>query len=89
MTGSWGLLPICDLLRRGLAQDLAVTAAVEKVMSSPAVTIDAAADLYSAFKLFRAHALRRLAVVDGHEFIGMITVDDLLVDLAVDLGAYA
>jgi CBS domain-containing protein len=78
-----------DLVRRGLAQDLASTAAVQKVMSSPVVTIDADADLHAAFRLFRAHAVRRLAVVDGDEFVGMITVNDLLVDLATDLSDLA
>lgn len=34
-------------------------------MSSPVLTIDADADLHSAFKLYLAHAVRRLAVVDG------------------------
>ena len=84
-----GIVTDRDLVRRALAQDLAATAAVEKVMSSPVVTIDADADLHSAFKLFRAHAVRRLAVVDGDEFVGMITVDDLLVDLSADLSELA
>ena len=53
-----GIITDRDLVRRGLAQDLAATAAVEKVMTSPVVTIDADADLHSAFKLFRAHAVR-------------------------------
>jgi CBS domain-containing protein len=79
-----GIITDRDLVRRGLAQDLAATAGVEKVMTSPVVTIDADADLHAAFTLFRAPAVLRLAVVDGDEFVGMITVDDLLVDLAVD-----
>ena len=39
--------------------------------------------------MFRDHALRRLAVVDGEQFVGMISVDDLLVDLAGDLADLA
>jgi CBS domain-containing protein len=80
-----GIVTDRDLVRRGLAQDLASTTPVEKVMSTPVVTIGAEADLHSAFKLFRTHAVRRLAVVDSDDFVGMITVDDLLVDLAADL----
>jgi CBS domain-containing protein len=49
------------------------------------VTIDADADLHESFALFRTHGIRRLAVVRGERFVGMITVDDLLVDLANDL----
>jgi CBS domain-containing protein len=80
-----GIVTDRDLVRRGLAQDLAPTTPVEKVMSTPVVTIGAEADLHSAFKLFRTHAVRRLAVVDFDDFVGMITVDDILVGLAADL----
>jgi CBS domain-containing protein len=80
-----GIVTDRDLVRRGLAQDLAHTAPVERVMSSPVVTLGADADLHSAFKLFRTHAVRRLAIIDYDVFVGMITVDDLLVDLATDL----
>jgi CBS domain-containing protein len=60
-------------------------ARVDAVMSSPVITIAADADLHEAFSLFRTHGVRRLAVVRDEQFIGMITVDDLLVDLANDL----
>lgn len=79
-----GIVTDRDLVRRGLAQDLPPTAPVEQVMSTPVVTLDAEADLHSAVKLFRTHAMRRLAI-HGDNFIGMISVDDLLVELAADL----
>ena len=53
------------------------------------MTIDAEADLHGAFTLFRTHAVRRLAVVREGRFVGMITVDDLLIDLAADLADLA
>jgi CBS domain-containing protein len=84
-----GIVTDRDLVRRGLAHDLASSAPVKKVMSAPVVTIGAEADLHSAFKLFRTHAVRRLAVVDFDVFVGVITVDDLLVDLAADLSDLA
>ena len=58
-------------------------------MTSPVVTISAEADLHDAFALFRTHAVRRLAVVRDGRFQGMITVDDLLVDVAADLSDLA
>jgi CBS domain-containing protein len=64
-------------------------ARVDGVMSSPVVTIPADADLHDAFALFRTHAVRRLAVLRDGQFVGMITVDDLLVDLAADLADLA
>jgi len=78
-----------DLVRRGLAKGMSSDARVDAVMTAPVVTIDADADLHDAFALFRTHAVRRLAVVRGAQFVGMITVDDLLVDLAADLSDLA
>jgi CBS domain-containing protein len=41
------------------------------------------------FALLRANAIRRIPVVRGQEFVGMITIDDLLVGLAADLADLA
>jgi len=78
-----------DLVRRGLAKGLSNEARVDAVMTAPVVTIDADADLHDAFALLRTHAVRRLAVVRDAQFVGMITLDDLLIDLAADLGDLA
>jgi len=84
-----GVVTDRDLVRRALARGLAPDARVDAVMTMPVVTIDADADLHDAFALFRSHAVRRLAVVRDDRFVGMITVDDLLVDLAADLSDLA
>jgi CBS domain-containing protein len=39
--------------------------------------------------VFRSHGIRRLAVVSDGAFAGMITVDDLLVNVAADLSDLA
>jgi CBS domain-containing protein len=39
--------------------------------------------------VFEAHAIRRLPLVTGEGLVGMITADDLIVDLAGDLGRLA
>jgi CBS domain-containing protein len=80
-----GIVTDRDLVRRGVAKALSPDARVDGVMSSPVVTISADADLHDAFAVFRTNAVRRLAVVRDGRFIGMLTVDDLLVDLAADL----
>lgn len=84
-----GIVTDRDLVRRGLARGLTGDARVDGVMTAPVVTISAEADLHDAFALFRTHALRRLAVVQGGKFQGTITVDDLLIDLASDLADLA
>ena len=78
-----------DLVRRGLAKGLSNEARVDAVMTAPVVTIDADADLHDAFALLRTHAVRRLAVVRSGQFVGMIALDDLLIDLAADLSDLA
>jgi CBS domain-containing protein len=84
-----GLVTDRDLVRRGLARGLAGEARVDGVMTSPVLTIDADADLHDAYAMFRDHAVRRLAVVRDGSFMGTVTVDDLLVDLAADLADLA
>jgi CBS domain-containing protein len=80
-----GIVTDRDVVRRGLARDLPADARIDAVMTAPVVTIDVDADLHDAFALFRTHAVRRLALVRAGQFVGMITVDDLLIDLAADL----
>ncbi len=90
--GQGGLIGIVtdrDLVRRGLARRLDADARVDGVMSAPVLTIDADADLHDAFALFRTHGVRRLAVVRDGQFVGTVTVDDLLIDLAADLADLA
>lgn len=84
-----GIVTDRDLVRRGLALDLPADARVDAVMTTPVVTLDADADLHDAFAVFRTHAVRRLALVRGGQFVGMISVDDLLIDLAGDLSDLA
>lgn len=80
-----GIVTDRDLVRRGLARGYPAEGRVDGLMSSPVVTVAADADLHDVYELFRTHALRRLAVVDDGGFVGIISLDDLLVDLARDL----
>lgn len=75
-----------DLVRRGLATGMSRDARIDAVMSTPVITIEADAELRDALPVFRANAIRRLVVVRGEELAGMLALDDLLVDLASDLG---
>ena len=84
-----GIVTDRDLVRRAVAQGASYDARADSVMSSPVITIDADADLHDAFALFRTHAIRRLAVVRDEQFVGMVAIDDLLVDIAADLGDLA
>lgn len=77
-----GVVTDRDLVRRCLAEAMAPDARVDAVMSTPAVTVAADADLGDAVAAFGRHAVRRLVVVDGDRFVGVLGLDDLLVDAA-------
>ncbi len=80
-----GIVTDRDLVRRGLARRLDPHARIDGVMSTPVITIDAEADLRDAFPIFHDHAIRRLAVMEAGRFAGVISIDDLLVDVVADL----
>lgn len=84
-----GMLTDRDLVRRAMAKGMEGDARVDAVMSTPPVVIDANADLHAAFAVFRDNAVRRIMVLDGERFVGMLTIDDLLIDLAADLADLA
>jgi signal-transduction protein with cAMP-binding, CBS, and nucleotidyltransferase domain len=80
-----GIVTDRDLVRRAMAKGLPGDARVDGVMSCPVLVIDAEADLHDAFAMFRDRGVRRLAVTQRGRFEGMITVDDLLIEIARDL----
>ena len=80
-----GIVTDRDLVVRAMARGLTLDGRVDGVMSMGLIAIDADADLRDSIQLFSHHAIRRLPVVDGARMCGMITLDDIVVDLAQDL----
>ncbi|MFF2364771.1 cyclic nucleotide-binding/CBS domain-containing protein [Streptomyces sp. NPDC058122] len=76
-----GIVTDRDLALRGVGGGLDPGARVDTVMSPPAVTVDADADLQVAYRAFRRTGVRRLPVLDANRVVGMLTVDDLLLDV--------
>lgn len=74
-----GIVSETDLARKVLAEsrDPAQTR-VGSVMSAPLVTIDIAASPHEASDLMAEAGIRHLAVLDGGEVVGMLSVRDLL-----------
>lgn len=69
----------------GMAGAYPPDARIDSVMSTDVVTVGAEADVHEAYRILGTHAVRRLAVMDGGQVLGMLTVDDLVVRLATDL----
>jgi CBS domain-containing protein len=84
-----GIVTDRDLVVRGLARRADPQARVDSVMSTGLVVLPADADLRDALRIFESYALRRLPLVDGERVVGMLTMDDLVVDLTGDLARLA
>ncbi|MFE0606509.1 CBS domain-containing protein [Streptomyces sp. NPDC058892] len=76
-----GIVTDRDIAVRAVAGGLDRDAPVGAVMTTPAVTVDAAQDIHAAYRALRTRGVRRLPVLDGHRVVGMLTVDDLLMDV--------
>ena len=84
-----GIVTDRDIVRRGLARHVPADARIDAIMTSDVVTIDAEADVRDAYTVFRTHPIRRLPVTDHGRFVAMVTIDDLMMDLASDLSDLA
>jgi signal-transduction protein with cAMP-binding, CBS, and nucleotidyltransferase domain len=80
-----GIVTDRDLVVRAMARGYALDSRVDSVMSMGLVAIDATADIRDAIDLFSHYAIRRLPVVDGARMCGMVTLDDIVMDLTQDL----
>ncbi|MCQ6551731.1 CBS domain-containing protein [Streptomyces sp. C10-9-1] len=76
-----GIVTDRDLALSALARRLDPDEAVEAVMTSPVITLDADDDVQTAYRTFRRAGVRRLPVLDGPRVVGILTVDDLLMDV--------
>ncbi|GGW42196.1 CBS domain-containing protein [Streptomyces lucensis JCM 4490] len=76
-----GIVTDRDLAVRGLGGGLDREARVDAVMSARVVTVDADDDLLTAYGTFRRTGVRRLPVLDGRRVVGVLTIDDLFLDV--------
>ncbi|WNM32123.1 CBS domain-containing protein [Streptomyces sp. Li-HN-5-11] len=76
-----GIVTDRDLAIRGVGGGLDARARVDAVMSPRAVTIDADDDLQVAYQTFRRSGVRRLPVLGAGRVVGVLTIDDLFLDV--------
>ncbi|MDX3758604.1 cyclic nucleotide-binding/CBS domain-containing protein [Streptomyces mirabilis] len=76
-----GIVTDRDLALRGLGGGLAPETPVHAVMSAQVVTVDADDDLQVAYLTFRRTGVRRLPVLNEGGVVGVLTVDDLFLDV--------
>jgi CBS domain-containing protein len=80
-----GIVTDRDLVVRAVARRLSPDARVDTVMSMDLITMAPDADLREALGVFESHPIRRLPLVADDRVVGMVTMDDLVVDLTADL----
>lgn len=80
-----GIVTDRDLAVRAVARRADPEARVDSVMTTELVALAPDADLREAFGIFERHALRRLPLVADDGVVGMLTMDDLVVDVTADL----
>jgi CBS domain-containing protein/uncharacterized protein (DUF2267 family) len=80
-----GIVTDRDLCLEVVAGDVDPRAAtLGDVMSDGVATIDVGASVAEAARLMRAHVCRRLPITDDGVPVGLVTLDDLLLDGALD-----
>ena len=81
-----GLVTDRDLTVRVVGQGLdSKTTPLSDVMTSPVLTLSPADSQRDAIRLMQERKIRRVPLVEGERLVGMVTLDDLLLDEAAPL----
>jgi len=82
-----GIVTDRDIVIRAVSTGQPSHAHVSTVMSEAPTVIQGSADVFEAFRLLKDAGVRRLPVLEESDVAGIITVDDMLVFLVLELGA--
>jgi CBS domain-containing protein len=82
-----GIVTDRDIVLRSVSTGQSLHAHVATIMSEQPTVIQGSADIFEAIAVLRDAGVRRLPVLEDTEIAGIITVDDLLVWLVLELGA--
>jgi CBS domain-containing protein len=81
-----GIVTDRDITVRATARRYPPDARIDSVMSTDLITVAATDDLQGALRVFAKNPIRRLPLVDDDGgLVGMVTADDLLVNLTSEL----
>lgn len=72
---------VCEVMAAGLDPTMVP---LGEVMSSDVVSVDIGADVAAVVALMSKHACRRIPVVESGKAVGLVTLDDLLLEGAID-----
>jgi len=72
-----GIVTDRDIVVRAVAAGLPVNERVERIMSSPLITVEPRTPIMEAIQLMEKHSIRRLPVVEGERIVGIFTSTDV------------
>lgn len=81
-----GVVTDRDLTVRVLARRLPSDARVDSVMSTDVVSVEAGAEDRELLDVISGRPVRRVLVLEDGVVVGLVGVDDLIVNIATDLG---
>jgi CBS domain-containing protein len=76
-----GIVTDRDIALRGMGGGLDRETRVDAVMSARVIVVDVNDDLQVAYQTFRRTGVRRLPVLNEGEAVGVLTIDDLFLDV--------
>lgn len=82
-----GIVTDRDIVIRAVAKGLPLQQPVRTVMAEHPVTLQGSADIIEALDVLKRANVRRFPVLEDGEVAGILTVDDVLVALVVELHA--
>jgi signal-transduction protein with cAMP-binding, CBS, and nucleotidyltransferase domain len=81
-----GVVTDRDIVVRGVARGVPSDARIDSLMSMGVTSVSGDADVSELVHVFGTHAVRRVPVVDGDEVIGLVSLDDMMIQLTTQLG---
>jgi CBS domain-containing protein len=81
-----GMVTDRDIVLRGVARGVPADGRIDSLMSMGVTTVAADADVSELVHVFGTHAVRRVPVVDGDRVVGMVSLDDMMIQLTTQLG---
>ncbi len=82
-----GIVTDRDITVRGVGSGQGSENTIADVMTEHPITIEGSADIVEAYRLLKEARVRRLPVVEEGKLGGIVTMDDLLIALVLELGA--
>ncbi len=82
-----GIVTDRDIAVRGVGSGRGFEKTIADVMTEHPITIEGSADIFEAYRLLKEVGVRHLPVVEDGELGGIVTMDDLLIALVLELGA--